>query len=226
MPLKTALVSAFGRAQNAVVKLQRLVGFGPVAAFVSAGSLFVYLFIGTMAAVLIKTFPYALLVAVFLLALWLWVGALTVVVFDLEWIEHPATSTRWFKVGRWATLVAMVMPAVLTLDLLINAGVPLLAPTYFLLYGSVGLTLLIHNLDARRAHILRGVLPWLGMVTAVFFLLAGIGYAIFLLGGPFAIGWNSLQLGVLLYIIWAIWMGVHLIRSKAPAPAISAPAAR
>jgi fatty acid desaturase len=109
--------------------------------------------------------------------------------------------------------------------LLINAGVPLLAPTYFLLYGSVGLTLLIHNLDARRAHILRGVLPWLGMVTAVFFLLAGIGYAIFLFGGPFAIGWNSLQLGVLLYIVWAIWMGIHLIRSKAPAPAISAPAA-
>ncbi len=63
------------------------------------------------------------------------------------------------------------------------------------------------------------------MVTAVFYLLAGIGYAIFLFGGPFAIGWNSLQLASLLYVVWVIWLAIHLIRSKAPRPAASAAAA-
>ena len=205
------------------MKLQRLAGYGPTAAFVSAGSLLVFFVLGSMAPVLVKVFPYVLLAIVFFLALWLWVAALAVVVFDLEWIEHPATSTRWFLVGRWATLLAMVMPIVLGLFSLTNAGVAELAPTYFLLYGSVGLSLLIHNLDARRAGILRGALPWIGTATAVFYLLAAIGYAIFAFGGPFAIGWNSLQLAVLLYLVWAIWLGVHLLRSKAPAPA--APAA-
>lgn len=226
MTPKEPLVIASLRIENAHVRLQRLAGFGPIAGFVSAGSLILFLFVGTFAPALVKTSPYAFLAIVFVIALWVWVAALAVLVFDLEWIEHPATSTRWFQIGRWATLVAVVMPAVLGLFVLVNAGVPELAPTYFLLYGSVGLSLLIHNLDARRASILRGVLPWLGMVTAVFYLLAGIGYAIYLFGGPFAIGWNSLQLASLLYVVWAIWLGIHLIRSKAPRPAASAAAAR
>jgi hypothetical protein len=46
---------------------------------------------------------------VWFFALWLWLGALAVVVFDLEWLEHPATSTRWFQVAHWATSAALVV---------------------------------------------------------------------------------------------------------------------
>ena len=38
------------------------------------------------------------------LSAWMWVAAFAVVVFDLEWLEHPATSTTWFKVAHWMTL--------------------------------------------------------------------------------------------------------------------------
>ena len=93
---------------------------------------------------------------------------------------------------------------------------------YALTFVPVGLSLLVHNVDGRRAGLLHGVLPWVGIVTGLAFAVAGLGFASLLvpMGTTlFTVGWNALLLGQVLYIVWAIWMGVKLSRSNAGAPA-------
>jgi hypothetical protein len=127
-----------GVGENADVKLRRLAGYGPTAAYLSAGSLFVFFFI------LILCYPIAQaaswdaipMTIVWFFALWLWLGALAVVVFDLEWLEHPATSTRWFQIAHWATLAALVVPVLLGIGLIANSGA--IVSISFLLIGPHG----------------------------------------------------------------------------------------
>ena len=201
-----------GVGENAAMKLQRLAGYGPTAAYVSAGSLFLFFFI------LIFGYPIAQaaswiaipMTIVWFFALWLWLGALAVVVFDLEWLEHPATSTRWFQVAHWATLVALVVPVLLGIGLIANSGT--IVSISFLLIGlTVGISLLIHNLDARRAGLLGGAMPWLGVATGVAYILAGFGIATSL---P-PLGFTALILAQTFYIAWAVWMGAKPSGSKA-----------
>jgi hypothetical protein len=163
---------------------------------------------------------------VYFIAVPLWAAALAVVIFDLEWIEHPKIRTRWLNVARGATLVALVMPLVADISVIIKAGITVQPPIYFLLYGAVGITLLIHNIEGRRARLLHGVLPWLGTGIGAAYIVAGIGFGLFLVPGigmtAYMVGFNVLLLGQVLYIVWAIWMGVRLSRSK---PAMVAAAA-
>ena len=199
------------------MKLQKLAGYGPTAAFVSAGSLFVFFFLllfgnAIFTAVPALTFPIYL---VWVFALWLWLGALAVLVLDLEWLEHPATSTRWFKVAHWATLAAVFLPVLFGIAVITNNGT-LGTIVASLLALCIGLTLLIHNIEARRAGLLRGTLPWIGIVTGVAYLLVAIGiYAGF--------GIDALWLGQVFFIAWAIWMGVNLRSTKAAPAAGLAP---
>ena len=207
------------------MKLQRLAGFGPLAAFVSAAALFVFLTLEQFGSAIGQgsSAVYIRVVIVFVLALWLWIAALNVVVFDLEWMEHPATSTAWFQVARWSTLVALVVPPLLLVVGLTNANqfFPIL---YCLTFIAVGLSLGIHNVDARRAGILRGPLPWLGAFLSIGYLIGGIGFGLlYFTTSLVVVTWNALQLGHLLYLIWAVWMGIHLTRSRAVTPA-AAPA--
>ena len=191
------------------MKLQKLAGYGPAAAFVSAGSLFMFFFLllfgnAIFTAVPALTFPIYL---VWVFALWLWLGALAVLVLDLEWLEHPSTSTRWFKVAHWATLAAVFLPVLFGIAVITNNGT-LGTIVASLLALCIGLTLLIHNIEARRAGLLRGTLPWIGIVTGVAYLLVAIGiYAVF--------GFVALWLGQVFFIAWAIWMGVNLRSTKA-----------
>ena len=215
-------------AGGGLVKLQRLAGFGPIAAFVSAGALFVLFVIEEFSnAILtvIGSVAYVTQAIVLFLLLWLWVAALSVVTFDLEWIEHPKTSTRTLQVARGLTFIAMVMPAVLLLAVLLKyspASVFQVVPNA-LIWGGVGISILVHNWEARRAGILHGVLPWLGIVSGVAMTVAGIGYPLFVPIGTralfFLITINFLLLGQVLCMVWAIWLGVKLARSKVVAPA-------
>lgn len=203
------------------MKLQRLAGYGPPAAFVSAAALFVFLFFEQFGSAIGQSSSavYVLVVIVFVLALWLWIAGLNVVVFDLEWMEHPATSNAWFQVARWSTLVALAVPPLLLVVGLTNASqfFPIL---YCVTFLAVGSSLLIHNVDARRAGILRGPLPWLGAFLGIGYLIGGIGFGLLYFTTSLVIvTWNTLQLGHLLYLIWAIWMGIHLTRSRAVTPA-------
>ena len=120
-------------------------------------------------------------------------------------------------------MIAMVMLAVLLLAVLLNLPLIFQAVPNALTWGGVGISILVHNWDARRAGILHGVLPWLGIVSGVAMTLAGIGYALFVPIGMmalfFLIAINFLLLGQVLYMMWAIWLGVKLARSKVAAPA-------
>jgi hypothetical protein len=181
----------------------------------------------------IGSVAYVVQAIVLFVLLWLWVAALSVVALDLEWIEHPKTGTRWFQVARGLTLIAMAMPAVLLLAVLLNLPLIFLAVPNALTWGGVGISILVHNWDARRAGILHGVLPWLGIVSGVAMTLGGIGYyALFVPIGMtahfspdrnqdffFLIAINSLLLGQVVYMVWAAWLGVKLARSKVAAPA-------
>ncbi len=200
------------------MKLQRLAGYGPTAAYVSALSLFVFFFVLILGYPISQVAPGLSLVLniLWFFGLWLWVGAFAVVVFDLEWLEHPSTSTRWFQIAHWATLVAVVVPVVLGIALII--GSPFLGALCVLVIGiCVGISLLVHNIDARRAGLLKGNLPWVGVVAGVAYILAGIGIAISL---P-PLGFSALILGQTFYIAWAIWLGVKLGSAKnaTPSPA-------
>lgn len=194
------------------MKLKKLAGYGSTAAFISAGSLFVFVFLLIFGYPIFNTVP-ALTLPVFLvwfLALWLWVAAFAVLVLDLEWLEHPATSTTWFKLAHWATLVAVFLPVLFGLAVVTNTGwfgtivVSVLALC-------VGLSLLVHNIDARRADLLKGALPWIGIV-------AGIAYLLFAPTVFAGFGFVAVLLGQVFYIAWAIWMGIKLPAGKA-APA-------
>ena len=203
------------------MKLQRLAGYGPIAAYVSAGALFIFFFILVFGTPITQSTPGlgVPLTIVYFLAFWGWLGGLAVVVFDLEWLEHPATSTTWFQIAHWATLVALVVPVLLGIAVLAGAGV-LVQASFFVTFVLVGISLLIHNIDARRAGILAGPLPWLGIVTGAAYIVAGLG-----IWTVPAIGFSGLILGQTFYIAWAAWMGTRLGTSRA-AKTSQAPASR
>ena len=204
------------------MKLQRLAGYGPIAAFVSGGCLLV---VAVIQQILIPPSVFVAVAIVFLLAIFVWVGSLTVTLFDLEWLEHPATNKRWFQVALAAALVAMAAPLVIALIQFAGAPVPFPIP-YILLWLGVGISLLVHNIEGRRAGLLHGVLPWLGVAAGVGFIYLGVLQSPVLFTTTFVMAWYyGLLPTEVLYIAWAIWMGVHLSRSKSASPAMAAASA-
>lgn len=197
------------------MKLQRLAGYGSTAAYVSAAALFLFYFILVFGTPIEQAAPAIVvpMTILYILSLWAWLGGLAVVVFDLEWLEHPATSTAWFQVAHWATLVALVIPVILGVALIAGAGV-LVQVSFYAIFFLVGLSLLIHNVDARRAALLTGVLPWLGIVTGAAYIVAGLG-----IWTIAPIGFAGLILGQTFYIAWAVWMGAKLSGKKTTAAA-------
>jgi hypothetical protein len=211
------------------MQLQRLAGFGPRAAYVSVGALLAFFFLQQFGGAIATAAPglYAPTAIAFVLALWVFIAGLAVVDINLERLAPPATNTRGSQVGRWATLVALVMPLPLLIGGLVNIS-KLLPISYLLIFTGVGIILLIHNVAARRAGLLHGVLPWLGSATGVAYILAGIGFGTLLAPGLgtafYLIGFNIVRLGQVLYIVWALWLGVKLSRSQAGTPAAVASA--
>ena len=80
---------------------------------------------------------------------------------------------------------------------------------------SAGGFTILHSLEALRARILRGALPWLGITAGFFFLVMWLGILVGLVpliaAGFFA--------GSIFYFAWAIWLGVRLGR-RAPVVAV------
>ena len=126
------------------MKVQRLASYGPAAAYVSAASLFLFFVILVFGASIAQAAPGVAvpMTILYILAFWLCLGGLAVVVFDLEWLEHPATSTRWFQVAQWATLVALVVPVALGISLIAGAGA-FVEASFFVTFIFVGTSLLI-----------------------------------------------------------------------------------
>lgn len=207
------------------MKLQRLAGYGPIAAFVSAGGIFVY---ALFQVVPVPANLISLALPVLILAMFTWAAGLTVTVVDLQWMEHPTTSTRWIQAALVAAIAAIAGPFLMALGAYTNFAYPysLEVGASLLLLG-VGFSVLVHSLEARRAGLLRGALPWVGIVTGACFLYLGILQFIYMFTPVLLMGFvYAFQPSLLIYFIWAIWMGVHLVRSKAPARAkAAAPAA-
>ena len=201
--------------------LQRLAGYGPAAAFVSAASLVLFFFLQQDGGAILQAAPNLAvpLTIVFTLAAFVWVGALTVTLFDLEWLHHSATSTFWIRFALGSTLLAMVMPAVLALIQFAGIGVPFAVP-YALMWIGVGIGVLVHNVDGRRAGLLRGVLPLLGMATGAIYVIVGLVYGAVLFTTALVMVWYyGIMAAQILFIAWVIWIGVKLSRSKALIPA-------
>src|SRR5256884_7882107 len=112
-------------AHNSTMKLRRLAGYGPTAAYVSAGALFVFFFILIFGTPISQNAPGIAvpMTVVYIFALWVWLAALTVVVLDLEWLEHPATHTRLFQGAHWIALGAGFLPPVLVVSFLAGVGI-------------------------------------------------------------------------------------------------------
>ena len=94
-------------ARIANIRLQMLTGHGSSAAFVSAGAVAVYFVIEQVG---YAPFAFAIATPVgYFLALWLWLGALNVMLFDLECRERPASGARVLLVPRVLALLAIVI---------------------------------------------------------------------------------------------------------------------
>ncbi len=208
------------------MKLQRLAGFGPAAAFVSAASVVVFAAIQQVGAAVPPSYLVPVIVA-FLASMAVFVLALAVTLFDLEWLDHPATSKPWIRLALVATLVAAAMPTVL--GLIQFAAVPLdFAIPYTIYFLGIGVGLLVHGIEGRRAGIVRGPLAWLGIVLGALFIVQSVLQFLVLFTFALVMGaYYGLPIIYITYVVWAIWMGVHLLRSrsKSPAPVRAAAAA-
>jgi hypothetical protein len=88
-----------------------------------------------------------------------------------------------------------------------------------------GFFLVVQNLEARRAGLLAGVLPWLGIVAGICFLVMAFGFLLGMAAAAFfvlaSLGWFA---GAVTSAGWMIWLGVRL-RGANPLPtAVGTPA--
>ncbi len=208
------------------MKLQRLAGFGPAAAFVSVAAVIVFAAIQQVGAAVPPSYLVPVIIA-FLASMAVFVLALAVTLFDLEWLDHPATSKPWIRLALVATLVAAVMPTVL--GLIQFAGVQLdFAVPYTIYFLGIGAGLLVHSIEGRRAGIVRGGLAWIGIITGALFIVQSVLQFLVMFTFALVMGaYYGLPIIYILYVAWAMWMGVHLLRSrsKSAAPIRAAAAA-
>ena len=205
------------------MRLDKLRGYGPWFAFASPG----FFFLAVLAIILTLsniTFgtnvaPPSWLgaaVAVWFLLLALWMVTGLVVALDLEWIEHPLTHTGMTYVG----LAAAAISTLAFLGMLLESVLPIsgnnfvVVGTGFLFVAGLGVYLVVMNLVGWRARLLGRVLPWIGIVAGVLFLIAALMIVVGLGAGV------SLPIvpAIPLYLLWSLWLGFRL-RGKAPSPA-------
>jgi hypothetical protein len=153
----------------------------------------------------------------FVLAATLWLGGMAVAGLDIDWIARPDTHNGRLLASLWLAVAGTFLPPLLAIALVAGASgwvIQLLLCLVGLVAG--GFTIL-HNLEAHRVRILKGVLPWLGIVSGIFFLVFWFGV---LIGLPLLTGFGF-YIGGILYAAWAIWLGVRLGRNPAPAAAVT-----
>ena len=203
------------------MRLDKLRGYGPWFAF-AVPFLFLltmayFVFLLSVVVPLDQAAPewFGVLVAVWVVLWALIVLAGLVVAIDLEWIEHPRTNTPMTYVALGGMAVSTLAFIAFLLDGVVDFlgnGFGFLAVA-FLTFAGIGVYLVVINVVGRRAGLLGRVLPWIGIVSGAFFLIAaltvvaGIGDAS---GFGFFPGWA-------LYLGWSLWLGFKL-RGKAPEP--------
>ena len=199
------------------MRLQSLRGFAPTAAFVAGGCLLlgVLVFIFGPPAFANNPGLEAPLAVVMILALACWPAALTVVGADLEWLEHPATHTGRMQAALVAAVIAMFMPPLVGLVAFLATNTNLPSVPAGVLGFALAVFLIIQNREARKAKLLHGVLPWIGMVAGGAFAVSGLGWLLSL-ASPLGYGLAFLGLiaGGLCCLFWSVWLGVVLRRAQ------------
>jgi len=213
------------------MRLDKLRGYGPLFAFATP----VLFFLSVIAAVMVvssihlngrdqpPTLPgwFDFGVAVWLILLGGFMVSGLIVALDLEWIEHPLTHTGLTYVALGAMAVATVAFLITLLQSAFAQGSGTWV-TGVLTFAGLGLYLVLMNLVGLRAHLWGRVLPWIGIVSGGFWILAGLSIIV-----PFA-GFLGVALlpAVPLYFAWSIWLGFRLRGSVASAAAPSTGAAQ
>lgn len=191
---------------------------GPRAAILSGASMAVSLLVWTFLSSRFGTGTVGLVGAVlFVLLSTAWLAAMAVTGLDIDWIAHPDTHDGRLLASLWLAVGGTFLPSLIAVAVVLN-GPGWVQQLLLCLVGLVagGFTIL-HNLEAHRVGILRGVLPWLGIASGVFFLVFWFGM---LIGLPLLVAAGYFAGGTL-YSCWAIWLGVRLGRGPTSAAAVT-----
>ncbi|HVD00756.1 MAG TPA: hypothetical protein VNG93_06370 [Candidatus Dormibacteraeota bacterium] len=199
------------------MKLQRLAGMGPRAAIVSGVTMIVLLLDWIFGSAAFGSGRLGFLAAVlFLLAGTAWLGAMAVAGLDIDWMAHPDTHNGRLLASLWLAIAGSFLPPLLAVSVLVGAPAWVTQLILCLIGLVAGGFTILHNLEAHRVGILSGLLPWVGILSGVFFLVLWLGV---LLSLP-PLTFFGLFVGGILYAAWAIWLGIKLGR-KAPVAAVT-----
>lgn len=191
-----------------VVKLRRLAGYGSQAATVSGVALAVTLVLLIFAPALFNLSDVfgVVVAALLVLGLTVWMAGMAVVGLDLDWLEHPGTHSGRMLVSLWFAVAGIFVPLLIAIVIATQAPAGVQQLAICLLGLTAGGFLTFHNVEAIRAGLLRGVLPWLGIVAGVAFLVLWLGSLV----GLFPLIALGFFIGTVFYAGWAIWLGRRL----------------
>lgn len=210
------------------MKLQKLAGYGPTASIVSGVSLIVFFVLLFFAPPVFgnNRALEAVAAILLLLALTLWPAALLVVGVDLEWLEHPLTHTGRMQASLVAGFIAIFLPVIFVITLVFFSQGQAPSAPIGLLCLCIGVFLLIQNWEARKAGLLHGVLPWIGLVSGGAFVLTGLSFLPTVANVLFMYVFAILfwVIATISFMFWSIWLGIYL-RSAEQLPTTPAQAA-
>ena len=198
------------------MKLNRLAGQGPRASIASGVSAILVLLMALFGSLMSGALG-TLFAVVLILSLTVMLGGLAIVGLDLDWIAHPDTHNGRMLASLWFAAAGAVLPLLLALGALLQAAASVMQLLVCLVGLAAGGFTILHNLEGRRARIVTGALPWLGIAAGGFFLLFWLGALITLI--PLIV--VGLFAGLVLYAAWAIWLGVQLGRKPVLAAAVT-----
>jgi hypothetical protein len=199
------------------MKLKRLAGQGSRAAVASGIAMVLVLLNVIVASPLSNASPAlgVLLGVLLLLAVTVWLAGLAVAGLDLDWLAHPGTHNGRMLASLWFAIAGAFLAPLIALAAWSQAPTWMLQLLLCLIGLTAGGFTILHNLEARRAGLLTGALPWLGIAAGAFFLVFWLGVLLALVPLVF-LGFFP---GAVLYAGWAIWLGVRLGRVPQTAPA-------
>ena len=128
-----------------------------------------------------------------------------VVAVDLAWILLQSRKAMVF--AALASVILATSALILPVAWLSVLGSNGLGIATIVVVGGYGTYLILINLAGVRSGVLGATLPWLGVVSGSFFLIAAV-FGIY--------GWAMVFPAIALYMAWSAWLGLRL-RRRAPA---------
>jgi hypothetical protein len=198
------------------MRLNRLAGQGPRAAIASGVAAVLVLLVAIFGPS-VSGVAGTLVGLLLILSLTVLLGGLAVAGLDLDWMEHPDTHSGRLMASLLFATFGSLTPLLLALAAVGRAPAWLMQLILCLSGLTAGGFTILHNLEGRRAGLIGGALPWVGISAGVLFLVFWLG--VLLASIPLiAVG---LFPGLILYAGWAIWIGVLLGRKPVPAAALT-----